>query len=168
MKQLRWAMVGTGLMSTLILKDFAHVKNSDLVALASRNPERARQRLLSEGVTARACTFEEVLSDSSIDIVYVGTPHSEHFWQAKAALDAGKHVLVEKAFTMNAHEARELKALAKSKNRFLMEAMWTKFQPLHQEIHKRVMAGDIGTIKLIEGNFGFYMAFDDNHRLFNL
>lgn len=167
MKTLRWAMVGTGFMSTLILKDFAHVKNSELAVLASRDPERAKARLESEGVTADTATFQEVLLDPTIDIVYVATPHSEHFWQAKAALEAGKHVLVEKAFTMNAAEARQLRDLAKAKNLFLMEAMWTKFLPVHQEIFRRVREGAIGNIKIIEGNFGFFMEFDNNHRLFN-
>ena len=167
MKTVKWAMVGTGLMANLILKDFALSEGSELVALVSRDAEKAQAKLAAEGVEARVITFEQALTEPEIDVIYVATPHASHFDLAKRALEAGKHVLVEKAFTMDAAEARELKRIAQQQSRFLMEAMWTKFQPLLIEVKRLVDAGEIGELKLIEGNFGRSMTFDNSHRLFN-
>jgi predicted dehydrogenase len=86
---------------------------------------------------------------------------------AKAALEAGKHILVEKSFMNSASEAEEIYALAQQKNLFSMEAMWTKFMPLHNELIEIVKSGRIGQLRLIEANFGFLRTFDNSHRLFN-
>ncbi len=167
MTDLKWAMVGTGFMAELILKDFALADNTSLYALVSRHPSKAKARLEEFSIEAKALTFDEALSDSEIDVIYVASPHSEHFPMAKAAINAGKHVLVEKAFTLNAAEARELAALAKEKNRFLMEAMWTKFLPLHQAVKKMIENKEIGDLVSIEAHFGMNAPFNNDHRLFN-
>jgi predicted dehydrogenase len=167
MTDLKWAMVGTGFMAELILKDFALAENTSLYALVSRDASKAKARLAEFAIEAKALTFEEALADSEIDVIYVATPHSEHFPMAKAALIAGKHVLVEKAFTLNAEEARELAALAKEKNRFLMEAMWTKFLPAMIALKKIIASGELGKIVAIEADFGFSLPFDNDHRLYN-
>lgn len=159
-------MVGTGFMAELILKDFALSANTELVALVSRDAARAQARLDELGVSARALTFDQALADSEIDVIYIASPHSEHFPMAKAALEAGKHILVEKAFMLNAAEAKEIFDLAKSKNLFAMEAMWTKFIPLHNKLQEIIAAGEIGEVKLVEANFGFPRTYDTSHRLF--
>ncbi|KDN47816.1 hypothetical protein RSAG8_03236, partial [Rhizoctonia solani AG-8 WAC10335] len=99
-------------------------------------------------------TYEELLRDPQIDIIYIGTPHSHHFQHARDCLNAGKHVLCEKAFTVNAAQARALKALAKSKNLFLMEAVWTRFFPLVKSVQQDLMNGVIGDIKRVYADFG--------------
>ncbi len=167
MTNLKWAMVGTGFMSTLILKDFALAAGTELVALVSRDVAKADARLAAEGIAAKALTFEQAIADPEIDVIYIGTPHASHFGLAKQALEAGKNVLVEKAFTMDAAEARELAAIAKQHNRFLMEAMWTKFQPMLIEVKRLVESGRIGKLKLVESSFGMNLPFDDSQRLFN-
>lgn len=167
MTNLNWAMVGTGLMAQLILKDFALADHTNLYALVSREPLRAEARLAEMEVSAKAITFEAALTDEQIDVIYVASPHSEHFPMAKAALLAGKHVLVEKAFTLDAAEARELVALAAVNQRFLMEAMWTKFLPLHRDVKRMIETKEIGDLVTIEANFGFNPPFDKQHRLFN-
>lgn len=167
MTKLNWAMVGTGLMAELILNDFALADGTNLYALVSRDPAKAEARLKEFNIEAKALTFDEALADEAIDVIYVATPHSEHFAQATAALEAGKHVLVEKAFTMNADEAAKLDALAKAKNLFLMEAMWTKFMPLHNALKAMIENGELGELISIEANFGMNVPFDNSHRLFN-
>jgi len=167
MTKLNWAMVGSGFMAQLILKDFALADHTNLYALVSREPARAEARLAELGVSAKAITFEEALADDQIDVIYVATPHSEHYPMAKAALNAGKHVLVEKAFTLDAAEARELVDLAKEKQRFLMEAMWTKFLPLHKDVKRMIETKEIGELVSIETHFGFNPPFNNDHRLFN-
>jgi predicted dehydrogenase len=167
MANVRWAMVGTGLMADLILRDFPLSENTELAALVSRDTSRAQAKLAEVGIAAQAVTFEQAIADSDIDLIYIASPHSEHFWMAKAALEAGKHILVEKSFMNNAAEAEEIYSLAKAKGLFSMEAMWTKFMPLHNELFDIVKSGRIGQLRLIEANFGFLRTFDNNHRLFN-
>ncbi|MEY4743402.1 MAG: hypothetical protein RIR34_741 [Actinomycetota bacterium] len=167
MNTVKWAMVGTGFMSTLILKDFALSENTKLVALVSRDPSKASKRLADEGIQAKALTFEEAIADPDIDVIYIGTTHATHFPLAKRALEAGKHVMVEKAFTMDAAEARELQRLATENSRFLMEAMWMKFQPLHLEVKRLVESGRIGKLKLVESSFGMNLPYDSSHRLYD-
>ena len=167
MANVRWAMVGTGLMADLILRDFPLSENTKLVALVSRDTSRAQAKLAEVGIAARAVTFEQAISDPEIDLIYIASPHSEHFWMAKAALEAGKHILVEKSFMNNAVEAEEIYSLAKAMGLFSMEAMWTKFMPLHNELIEIVRSGRIGLLRLIEANFGFLRTFDNDHRLFN-
>jgi predicted dehydrogenase len=167
MTNLKWAMVGTGFMAELILKDFALADHTELYALVSRDPAKAEARLAEFSIQAKALTFDQALADQEIDVIYVASPHSEHFPMAKAALEAGKHVLVEKAFTLNAAEARELAALAKDKKCFLMEAMWTKFLPLHNAVKKMIESKEIGDLISIEAHFGMNAPFNNEHRLFN-
>ncbi|MEY3561282.1 MAG: hypothetical protein RL068_434 [Actinomycetota bacterium] len=167
MNAIRWAMVGTGLMADLILKDFPLSDQTELLALVSRDIARAEAKLSEVGIAAKAITFEQALASNEIDLIYIASPHSEHYWMAKAALEAGKHILVEKAVMESADQAREIYALARSKNLFSMEAMWTKFMPLHNQLIELVASGKIGQLRLIEANFGFRRTFDNNHRLFN-
>ncbi len=166
MTNLKWAMVGTGFMAELILNDFALADDTKLYALVSREPSKAQARLAEFGISAKALGFEEALRDAEIDVIYVATPHSEHFAMAKAALEAGKHVLVEKAFTLNEAEAQALIALAKSKGLFLMEAMWTKFLPLHNAVKQMIENKEIGELVSIEAHFGFNPPYNNEHRLF--
>jgi predicted dehydrogenase len=167
MANVRWAMVGTGLMADLILRDFPLSENTELVALVSRDAAKADQKLAEVGISALSLSFEQAIAHPEIDLIYIASPHSEHFWMAKAALEAGKHILVEKSFMNSAEEAEEIYALARQKNLFSMEAMWTKFMPLHNELIEIVKSGRIGQLRLIEANFGFLRTFDNNHRLFN-
>lgn len=167
MKKIRWAMVGSGLMADLIVPDFKFVDNTELAALASRNPESATAKLASLGLTIPVMDFEAAIADESIDLIYVASPHSEHHRMTKAALEAGKHVLCEKAFMMSAEEAKDVKALAEQKGLFLMEAMWTKFNPLLNHLREVIASGRIGKLKLIQVNFGRALDFDPNHRLFS-
>jgi predicted dehydrogenase len=160
-------MVGTGLMADLILRDFPLSENTELVALVSRDASKADQKLAEVRISALSLSFEQAIAHPEIDLIYIASPHSEHFWMAKAALEAGKHILVEKSFMNSASEAKEIYALARQKNLFSMEAMWTKFLPLHNELIEIVKSGRIGQLRLIEANFGFSRTFDNDHRLFN-
>ena len=169
MTKIRWAMVGTGLMADLIVRDFALCDNTELAAIVTRSAKRAEPKFAEWGIKPVPLleSLDAALADPSIDLIYVAAPHSEHFWMTKAALEAGKHVLCEKAFTMDAAEARELVRIARERKLFLMEAMWTKFNPLMNELKARIAAGAIGELKLIETHFGFNRPYDESHRLFD-
>jgi predicted dehydrogenase len=163
----RWAMVGSGLMLDLIGRDFALAKNVTLQVLVSRFAERAREAAATFELPESSGNFEAVLARPDIDIVYIATPHSEHFRQAKAALEAGKHVLIEKPMTTSAALTRELCALAESRGLFAMEAMWTAFNPAIVELRARVSAGQIGEVRLVQASFCMSFPYDPSARLWN-
>ena len=168
MRKIRWAMVGTGLMADLIVPDLLTTENTELAAFVSRSPEKIKGKMAAWGIDLPIfATVEDAIADSAIDLIYIATPHSEHYPAAKKVLEAGKHCLIEKAFTMNQAEAIELVEIARSKKVFLMEAMWSKFNPLLNHIKKKIEGGEIGEVKLIETHFGFNQPFDNSRRLFN-
>ena len=165
MQQTRWAMVGTGLMLKLIGKDLGLTENIDARVIVSRTQERADAAAAEYGFAEGAADFNAVLERDDIDVVYVATPHALHFEQAMAALDAGKHVLVEKSMTPSAALTRELCAHAAAKGLFAMEAMWTAFNPAVIEMRRRIADGAIGDVTLFEANFCTAPAYDGDSRL---
>jgi predicted dehydrogenase len=164
----RWAMVGTGLMADLIVPDFMLTTNLHLVAICSRSRRTGVRRLADWGVSAEVYDdLDELCANPGIDVVYIATPHSEHYWQAMMAIEAGKSVVVEKSFTMNLAEAESLVQAARDRGVFLMEAMWTRFDPLIREIQARVASGAIGEVTHVRAFFGVPIPFMPEHRLWN-
>jgi predicted dehydrogenase len=158
-------MVGTGLMLELIGRDLGLTENVDSQVVVSRTQERADEAALQYGFASGSSDLAAVLDRDDIDVVYIATPHSMHFEQAKAALEAGKHVLVEKAMTPSAARTRELCELAHARGLFLMEAMWTAFNPAIVELRRRVTEGQIGEVQMVQANFCMSMPYDPSHRL---
>jgi predicted dehydrogenase len=161
----RWAMVGTGLMLRLIGRDFALTENVDMRVIVSRTKERAAEAASEYGFPEGSADLDAVLNRSDIDVVYIATPHSLHLEQAMAALEAGKHVLVEKSMTPTAAKTRELCALAKSRGLFAMEAMWTAFNPAIVELRQRIADGAIGDVQMVSSNFCFHAPYRQEWRL---
>jgi len=129
MEKIKWGILGPGLIADTFVSDFSKVNNGEVVAIGSRSKERAEKLAKKYGVGTSYGSYSELLNDKSIDIIYIGTPHNFHYEQTKLCLEHGKHVLCEKPITVNAKESQELFNLAKSKNLFLMEVMWTPFLP---------------------------------------
>ena len=127
-------------------------------------PSASRRRTASRRSTSATA---QLVEDERVDAVYVATPHSEHREHALLAIAAGKHVLVEKAFTRNAAEAEEIFAAAREAGVFVMEAMWTRFLPHVDALHQVVDAGEIGEIINVSADHGQYFAFDPKSRLFD-
>lgn len=126
--------------------------------VASRDLTKAEEFAKKWGFQKAYGSYEELMKDSEIDLVYIATPHSFHFEQAKLALEHGKAVLCEKAFTMNAKQAKELTALAKEKNLLLAEAIWTRYMPSRKMIDDLVESGVIGRITSLSANLGYVMG----------
>ncbi len=158
-------MVGTGLMLELIGRDLGLTENVDPQVIVSRTQDRADEAARQHGFASGSADLAAVLDRDDIDVVYIATPHALHFEQATAALNAGKHVLVEKAMTPSAAHTRELCELARSRGLFLMEAMWTAFNPAIVELRRRVAEGQIGDVQMVEANFCMSMPYDSDHRL---
>ncbi|MBE5885806.1 MAG: Gfo/Idh/MocA family oxidoreductase [Lachnospiraceae bacterium] len=124
-------------------------------AVASRSLEKAETFAKEWGYEKAYGSYEEMLADPCVELVYVASPHSHHYEHAKMCIEAGKHVLVEKAFTVNAGQAQELIRLAREKNVLLTEAMWTRFMPARKILDDLIAEGVIGEIYSLTANLGY-------------
>ena len=166
MTTLRWGILGTGLIAGAFAADLVHTDSGEIAAVGSRRQARADAFGDRYGVPRRHASYEALVADPDVDVIYVATPHSFHHENALLALEAGKHVLVEKAFTMNAAQAVELVAVARERGLFLMEAMWTRFLPHVVEIRRLLAEGALGRVVTVMADHGQWFAFDPTSRLF--
>jgi predicted dehydrogenase len=136
-------------------------------AVASRSLERARAFAGRHGIARAGQGLEFLLADPEVDVVYIATPHSTHAADATACLHAGKPVLVEKPFATNATEAAAVVALARERGLFCMEAMWSRFVPAVAAVRERLVAGEIGAVRSVCGEFAYPAVLDPKNRLFD-
>jgi len=163
---IRWGIIGTGLISSAFAADLEFTDSGTVAAVGSRRQAKADEFGDRFGVPNRHDSYEALVADAGVDVVYVGTPHPMHHADAMLALRAGKPVLVEKAFAMNAAEAEELVATARDAGLFLMEAMWTRFLPHILEIRRLLREGALGEIVTVTADHGQWFAEDRDFRLF--
>jgi len=133
--------------------------NNQLYAVASKTPSKAKAFADKYGLE-NAFSYHEILNSEEIDVIYIATTHNFHFANAKLALEHGKHVLIEKAFTVNAQEARELVRIAREKKLFLMEAIWTRFLPSMKLLKEKISSFKIGDVNQINVNYGGFVGPD--------
>ena len=167
MAPVRWGILSTGFIAGQFADGLRHAEGAELVAVGSRTQESANKFKPKMTIPHRHGSYEALANDPDVDVIYIGTPHPFHKANTMLCLNAGKAVLCEKPFAINAAEAREMVALARSKKLFLMEAMWTRFIPLIVNVREWVNEGRIGDVRLIVGDFGFYADVDELHRLVN-
>lgn len=146
-------IMGTGNIAGRAVETLRHLDGIDAYAVASRTPKRAKQYAEEQGIAVYYGSYEELVSDPAVDLVYVATPHSEHYENVTLALDHGRHVLCEKAFTLNAAEAGHLAEKARRKGLFLAEAMWIRYLPITAAVHDFVFSGIIGDVRIISMEF---------------
>jgi predicted dehydrogenase len=142
-EQLRWGIMGPGKITLTILSDF-RLAGIRFDAVGSRSIDRANAYAQANSIPKAYGSYQELVSDPDLDVIYIATTHNAHFENAMLALGAGKNVLLEKPFTLDANQAKQLAALAKEKDVFLMEAMWTRFLPNHVAIFEKIKEGLIG------------------------
>lgn len=164
--QLRWGLLGTGLIAAAFATDLALSDSGVVAAVGSRSQESAERFAKAHRVSRAHASYEALVSDPEVDIVYVATPHPMHRDNALLALEAGKPVLVEKPFTMNAQEAREVVAVARERRLFAMEAMWTRFLPHIAVVREWLAQGTLGEIVTVSADHGQWFAEDPEFRLF--
>ena len=128
-------------------------------AVAAREYERAKEFAEKHGFEKAYGSYEEMLADENVDFVYIATPHGYHYEHIKLCLEHGKHVLCEKAFTLNASQAREVFVIAKEKGLLLTEAIWPRYQPMRKILDDLLASGVIGKVHLMVAN----IAFDSDH-----
>jgi predicted dehydrogenase len=151
----RWGIVGTGGISRATVGDLHLAEDLDLVAVASRHEQTAAAFAAAHEVPRWYGDVDALLAADDVDVVYLCTPIGTHADLARRALLAGKHVLVEKALARTADEARSLAALAAEQGRFLMEAMWMRFNPAVRRVLHEVADGRIGEVRSVRASFGF-------------
>lgn len=167
MRTIKWGIIGTGGISATFAKTLNQMEYTELAAAASRNENKAREFADKFGIKKAYGSYEELVKDPEIDVIYIGTPHTEHRPNAELCILNGKSVLCEKPFTLNSKEAKYLMELAKEHNVFLMEAMWTKFLPVTKKVKEWLAQGRIGTVKKLQASFGFSVPYNESNRLYN-
>ena len=163
---LRWGVIGTGGIASTFAADLALTDSGTIVAVGSRRQQSADDFGVRFGIPHRHPSYQALVEDPEVEVVYVATPHPMHLPDALLALDHGKPALVEKAFTMNGAEARTLVEAARNRGLFLMEAMWTRFLPHMVEIRRLLDAGALGEIVTVVADFGRWFPPDPTSRLF--
>lgn len=163
---IRWGVLGAGRIAGSFADAVTRHTRAQLVAVGSRNRDRAERFATAHGIPTTHLGYGPLVEDPQVDAIYVATPHSEHIEHALLAIAAGKHVLVEKAFTRNAAEAEQVFAAAREAGVFVMEAMWTRFLPHVAALHQVIDAGEIGDVVNVSADHGQLMGFDPASRLF--
>ena len=165
-KSLKWAVLGTGSIASTFAKDIQLTQNAALVAVCSRTPEAADSFSNRFGGLRIIADIDSLAADPLIDAVYLATPNTAHFEQARTLLNAGKPVLVEKPLVTTATEAQALTRLATEKQTFAMEGLWTVFLPTIDHVRQLLAEGTIGPIKHVRAELAYAKAFDGNSRFF--
>lgn len=170
---LKWGVVATGGIATKVTQDIALLDDAVLHAVSSRSADSAAafaERFgfaASYGNDGDDAGYQRLIDDPEVDVVYITTPHGQHYDVARAALTGGKHVLCEKPFTINAAEAEELAGLAADRGLFLMEAVWTRFLPTVNRAWDIIHSGELGEIRWVQGDLGFPAPDDPSSRLWD-
>jgi len=165
--RLRWGILGTGYIAHAFVAALRAETDQDVYAVGSRTAESAASFGEEFGIGRRHEGYEALVADDGVDIVYVASPHSEHLAHARLALDAGKHVLVEKAFARNAIETRAILDFAAERGLFAQEAMWTRFLPGIDVVRQCLEEGLLGEVKAVFADHGQPLWPDGPRRLWD-
>jgi predicted dehydrogenase len=163
----RWGIIATGWVSNEFAQALKLVPNAERAAVGSRSQSAADAFGEKHGIPRRHASYEALVADPDVDIVYVGTPHPFHSENTLTALEAGKHVLCEKPLAVNAREAAKMIERARKKKLFLMEAMWTRFLPVWVDLKERLDAGQFGKIGFLYSSFGEAMPYEPEGRAYS-
>jgi predicted dehydrogenase len=160
----RWGILGTGFIAGLQTPDL--VDNGSVVqAVGSRTMASAAEFAARFQIPTSHGSYEDLVADPDVDVVYISTPHPFHHENALLALDAGKHVLIEKPFAMNAWQAREIVELAETKGLIALEAMWTRYLPHMVRIRELIRSGALGEVRTVIADHNQNLPKDPAHRL---
>lgn len=167
MKTIRWGILGAGRIARKFASDLKLVTDADLIAIGSRSQESADDFGNEFNLKFRHDSYEALAANPEVDVIYIATPHNLHCENTMLCLEHGKAVLCEKPFAMNARQTRLMIETAREKKVFLMEALWTKFQPHYFKTKQMIGEGLLGDIRSVLINFGFKPAPPVPERLFD-
>lgn len=164
---MRWGILGAGSIAGRFSEALSALPEAETLAVGSRTRTTADRFAEAHGFSRSYPSYEDLAADPDVDVVYVATPHPFHAENAELCLRAGKAVVCEKPFTVNAAEARRLVGLARERGLFLMEGMWTRFFPLMGRLRRMLSDGVLGEPRLVTVDFGFRAPMDPSSRLFD-
>ncbi len=167
MKKINWAILGCGRIAGKFAEDLKLIDDACLWAAGSRDVQKALSFAEIHGFVHAYGSYEELVSDPDVDVVYIASPHAQHHEHAVLCLSHGKAVLCEKAFAINSGQAKEMIEMARSAGVFLMEALWTKFLPHYRLTMQMIQEGKLGKVGSVLANFGFIPEPPVPDRLFN-
>ena len=165
---IRWGILGAGGIAGVVGTEIAQTPDNEVVAVGARSGERAAALANRLGADRSYGSYAELVADPDLDVVYIATTHGQHHEHALLTLGAGKPILLEKAFTLNAREAREVVAEARRRQLFCMEAIWMRLNPLVRHARDVAASGRIGDVISVRADLSARFEFDPAHRLFDL
>ena len=163
-----WAILGCGKIARKFATDLKTLPNSRLYAAASRSIENAQVFASEMGFERAYGSYEEMVNDPQVDVVYIASPHSHHCEHTLLCLNHKKAVLCEKAFAINSRQVKSMIEAARTNNTFLMEAFWTRFQPSFLKAMEVIHSGELGILKAVRSDFGFNADYNPEKRLYNV
>lgn len=166
-KKYNWGIIGPGNIAHQFAKALSVTENGVLYAVGSRDSGRAGEFAMEYGALQSYGSYDELIEDENVEVVYIATPHHRHYELSKKCLEAGKAVLCEKPITINAGQFDELISLARKNKVFYMDALWTRFLPTVQKTMELIEAGKIGEVRAVKADFGFKTEFHPAGRLYN-
>jgi len=162
---IHWGILGAGSIARKFADGLRVLPDAELTAIGSRSLEKADSFADEFGVPVRCGSYEQLARLPQVDAIYVATPHSMHKEHSLLCLEAGKAVLCEKPFTINAAEARQVIDCARRQRVFLMEAMWTRFLPVMYKVREWLATGALGEVRMLTADFGFRCGWNPESRL---
>jgi len=166
-RKIRWGILGCGTIAADFAEDIVLTKNCEVLAAGSRTSQKAKAFAKKFGIKRWYGSYQQLLSDGDIDIVYVATPHTLHMQNTLDSIRAGKAVLCEKPIAINAKQFRRMQRAAKKKGVFLMEGMWTRFFPSMYLLRKWLKQKLIGDVLELKADFGVHFRVGPKHRIHN-
>ena len=157
---IKFGLIGPGSIARKFAQDIKHSHNSKLIAVASRNEQRAKDFSSEFDIKYTFSSYQELANFQEIDAVYISTPHNFHKDQAILCMEQGLHVLVEKPISINKNELEEMIKVAQDNNVLIMEAMWTRFLPGTQRVKEIIESKELGELKELDLSFGFKLPDD--------
>ena len=167
-KIINFGILGPGKIAHRFASAFQYVPQAKVYAIASRDGERAKEFAAAYNAEKFYASYEDMLKDPLVDVVYIATPHPFHHEQTLLCLKHRKPVLCEKPLAINHRQASEMIAAAQQTKTFLMEAMWSRFFPTTQKMLELIHSGAIGEIKFFHADFGFAAPINLDNRVYNL
>jgi predicted dehydrogenase len=164
---IRWGILGTGNIATSFCKGLVTLPDAKLTAIGSRSLDTANEFADRFGAPNRHASYAALAQDPEVDVIYIATPHTLHLENTLLCLEAGKAVLCEKPFTINAAQARQAIDAARSRGLFLMDAIWSRFFPMMDGLRALLAEGAIGEVRMVSADFGFRTSFAPEKRIFN-
>lgn len=167
-KTYNWAILGCGKIARKFAADLKTLPNARLYAAASRSAENTREFAAEFGFEKAYGSYNEMVNDPEVDIVYIASPHSHHLEHSLLCLNHQKAVLCEKAFALNSKQVGQMIEASRRNKTFLMEAFWTRFQPSFMKVMEIIRSGELGALKMVRSDFAFNAEFNPEKRLYNI